>query len=353
MLVRAARAAGVRRVVQLSVTNASRGPRSRTSAARRRSKRRSHVRALVRDRPADAGLRPARHPRQQHRVGSPAHPVFPIAGDGSYRVQPVSVEDTATICVEPAPPRTIVVDAAGPETMPYEELVRLVAAAVGSRRGSCMRRRGSCSRSRASTGASARRPPDRRGARGPAGEPARLRSAAARPRELPLVGRSERRGRSAGATSPSSPATSVRTIRSRVARSELTVDLGAIRRNAREAPRRARRGGALGGGQGGRLRPRRGRTSAARRSARGRRRSASRPCRKALALRRALGPARILVLGPASSREIADAREAGLELVVVDGEIPEGVPRPPEARHRHGPVGARGAAARRAGRSSG
>ena len=42
-------------------------------------------------------------------------------------------------------------------------------------------------------------------------------------------------------------------------------------------------------------------------------------------LRRALGPVRILVMGPASSREIAEAREAGLELVIADGEIPEGV----------------------------
>jgi alanine racemase len=31
------------------------------------------------------------------------------------------------------------------------------------------------------------------------------------------------------------------------------------------------------------------------------------------------------VMGPASSREIADARDAGLELVVADGEVPEGV----------------------------
>jgi len=44
-----------------------------------------------------------------------------------------------------------------------------------------------------------------------------------------------------------------------------------------------------------------------------------------LALRRELGPVRILVMGPATSREIADARDAGLELVVADGEVPEGV----------------------------
>jgi alanine racemase len=46
---------------------------------------------------------------------------------------------------------------------------------------------------------------------------------------------------------------------------------------------------------------------------------------EALALRAALGAVRILVMGPATSREIADARDAGLELVIPDGEVPEGV----------------------------
>jgi uncharacterized protein YbjT (DUF2867 family) len=61
-------------------------------------------------------------------------PVFPIAGDGSYRVQPVSVEDTAMICVDAAGrEENIVLDAAGPEMISYGELVRLVAESVGSR----------------------------------------------------------------------------------------------------------------------------------------------------------------------------------------------------------------------------
>jgi NADH dehydrogenase len=60
-------------------------------------------------------------------------PVFPVAGDGRYRVQPVSVEDTATICVDAgASQEQVVLDAAGPDTISYEELVALVAAAVGS-----------------------------------------------------------------------------------------------------------------------------------------------------------------------------------------------------------------------------
>jgi alanine racemase len=44
-----------------------------------------------------------------------------------------------------------------------------------------------------------------------------------------------------------------------------------------------------------------------------------------LPLRREFGAVRILVLGPASSREVAEARDAGLELTISDGEVPEGV----------------------------
>src|SRR5438552_3536047 len=46
-----------------------------------------------------------------------------------------------------------------------------------------------------------------------------------------------------------------------------------------------------------------------------------------LALRSEYRTERILVMGPAgSNREVAQAREAGLELAIADGEIPEGVP---------------------------
>ncbi len=55
-----------------------------------------------------------------------------MAGDGAYRVQPVSVEDVATICVDAGEAEEdVVLDAAGPETLSYEALVRLVGAAVG------------------------------------------------------------------------------------------------------------------------------------------------------------------------------------------------------------------------------
>ena len=47
---------------------------------------------------------------------------------------------------------------------------------------------------------------------------------------------------------------------------------------------------------------------------------------EALALRAGFPDARMLVLGPASNREIAQAREARLELAVADAAVPEGLP---------------------------
>jgi alanine racemase len=109
-----------------------------------------------------------------------------------------------------------------------------------------------------------------------------------------------------------------------VSRSDITVDLGAIRRNARTLLRSLGGaelwavvkadgyghgaadvgGAALGAG-------------------------ATALCvatvPEGLVLRRALGSVRVIVMGPASGREIADARQAGLELVSFDGELPEGV----------------------------
>ena len=110
-----------------------------------------------------------------------------------------------------------------------------------------------------------------------------------------------------------------------MSRSELTVDLGAVRRNARTLLR------ALGGaelwavvkadGYG---------HGAADVGGAALGSGATALCvatvPEALELRRALGDVRILVLGPATNREVADARDAGLELTVFDdAPIPEGV----------------------------
>jgi alanine racemase len=108
-------------------------------------------------------------------------------------------------------------------------------------------------------------------------------------------------------------------------RSEVTVDVGAIRRNAATLLR------ALGGaelwavvkanGYG------HGALDAARAALDG---GATALCvatvPEGLALRAELPEPRILVLGPHASREVAEARAGRLELTVADGEIPSGVP---------------------------
>ncbi|PYX75135.1 MAG: epimerase [Acidobacteria bacterium] len=59
-------------------------------------------------------------------------PVFGIPGDGRYRIRPIYVEDMARIMAEAVDaPGNAVIDAVGPETYTFEELVRLIARSIG------------------------------------------------------------------------------------------------------------------------------------------------------------------------------------------------------------------------------
>jgi NADH dehydrogenase len=59
-------------------------------------------------------------------------PVFFVPGDGRYPVQPVHVDDLAHICLRAARgPTDVVMDAAGPDTLPFEDLVRAIGRALG------------------------------------------------------------------------------------------------------------------------------------------------------------------------------------------------------------------------------
>ncbi|HEY8644626.1 MAG TPA: NAD(P)H-binding protein [Gaiellaceae bacterium] len=58
-------------------------------------------------------------------------PVFVMPGRGDYHVQPVSLRDTARLCVDA--PDGSTTDAAGPETLTFRRLVELVSDATGSR----------------------------------------------------------------------------------------------------------------------------------------------------------------------------------------------------------------------------
>jgi uncharacterized protein YbjT (DUF2867 family) len=127
----AARAAGIERVVHVSVTNASEDSPFPYFRGKARCER-----AL-----AESGL--------EHTIVRPTlvfgprdilvnniawvlrrFPLFLVPGNGSYRVQPVSVEDVAEIAVTASG----TVDAAGPEVLSFDELVRQVGAALDRRR---------------------------------------------------------------------------------------------------------------------------------------------------------------------------------------------------------------------------
>lgn len=58
--------------------------------------------------------------------------VFAIPGDGRYRLRPVATEDLAELCVRLGAQRDdVTVDAIGPETFRFEDLVGTIAAATG------------------------------------------------------------------------------------------------------------------------------------------------------------------------------------------------------------------------------
>ena len=61
-------------------------------------------------------------------------PLFVVPGDGRYLVQPIHVDDLARICVRAAHgPGDVIMDAAGPDTISFEELVRAIRDALGRR----------------------------------------------------------------------------------------------------------------------------------------------------------------------------------------------------------------------------
>ncbi len=132
----AAAAAGVERIVHVSITHASADspdPYFRGKAA-------------VEQALADSGV-------PSHAVARPAVlfggdgvllnniawllrrlPVFAIGGRGDYRLRPIHVDDLAALCLElGGRTDTVTVDAVGPESVTFRQLVETIRAAVGSR----------------------------------------------------------------------------------------------------------------------------------------------------------------------------------------------------------------------------
>ena len=62
-------------------------------------------------------------------------PVFGVFGNGEYRLQPIYVDDIAALAVEQGAKRdNVTLDAIGPETFAYRELVKVIGEAIGKKR---------------------------------------------------------------------------------------------------------------------------------------------------------------------------------------------------------------------------
>jgi uncharacterized protein YbjT (DUF2867 family) len=135
ILFRAAAAAGVQRIVHVSITNASTDSADPYFRGKARAER-----AL-----AESGL--------PHAVARPAilfggtgvllnniawllrrMPVFAIGGRGDYRIRPIHVDDLAALCADLGERSdTVTVDAVGPESIAFRNLVAAIKKATGSR----------------------------------------------------------------------------------------------------------------------------------------------------------------------------------------------------------------------------
>ena len=134
-LVRAAERAGVRKFVQVSIANPSADsplPYYRGKAALEAALAESTLSwAIVRP-TVIFGLEDILVNNMAWLVRN--FPVFLIPGSGEYKLQPVYAEDLAEIATNAASnPENVIVDAVGPETYTFDEMVLLIARALGRR----------------------------------------------------------------------------------------------------------------------------------------------------------------------------------------------------------------------------
>src|SRR3989339_325676 len=129
ILINAAKEAGIRRIVHISITNASDAspfPYFRGKGILEK--------AIIHSGLSYAIIRPTViFGHEDILINNIAwfltkFPVFAVPGDGDYRLQPVFVEDVAGIAVNAGQSNdNMILDAVGPEIFKYEELIRLIA----------------------------------------------------------------------------------------------------------------------------------------------------------------------------------------------------------------------------------
>jgi nucleoside-diphosphate-sugar epimerase len=135
-LFRAAKQAGVQRVVHVSITNPSEDSRLEYfhgKAVLERALRESGLSYAI--------LRPAvLFGEQDILINNIAWllrrlPIFGVFGSGQYRLQPIFVDDLASLAVEQGRSRqSVIIDAIGPETFTFRSLVEAIGDAIGKRR---------------------------------------------------------------------------------------------------------------------------------------------------------------------------------------------------------------------------
>jgi len=135
-LIRAAKAAGVRRIVHISIAN----PSAESHLPYYWGKA-ANEQAILESGLSYAILRPTVlvGGGEDVLINNIAFllrhfPVFFIPGDGSYGIQPVHVEDLADLAVEAVYSReNYIIDAVGPDAYTFKELVQLVGETIGAR----------------------------------------------------------------------------------------------------------------------------------------------------------------------------------------------------------------------------
>ncbi len=132
----AAKRAGVKRVVHVSITNPS-----ETSRLEYFSGKAKLERALIESGMSYAILRPTvLFGKEDILINNIAWalrhlPAFGVFGDGQYKMQPIYVDDLAELAVEHGAAReNVIVNAIGPETFTYRELAATIGRLTGANR---------------------------------------------------------------------------------------------------------------------------------------------------------------------------------------------------------------------------
>jgi len=131
-----ARKAGVQRIVHLSITNPDETSPYEYFRGKARVEASLHASGV-----SYAILRPAVIYGQEGLLLNNIawmlrrFPVFGVFGGGAYRIQPIHVEDLARLAVEQScQGDSVIVNAIGPETFTYRELVAAIGEAIGVKR---------------------------------------------------------------------------------------------------------------------------------------------------------------------------------------------------------------------------